>query len=330
MNRSFGILCVCIMLFSACSIQKMAFNKVANALAPSYSEKEKEAKRQEKLKEKGVEVADPMLAFLGEEDIELVAQSFPIIIKMYEMMMLQNREHEGLARMTGEFYVMYANAFVESPAVYLPDSAYDTKNEAFLRAKKLYLRGRSLILASLDLSYPGFGDCMNSSDEEKIDKMLSRCRAKDVESLFWAGAASLAAFALEPLNAQMTLFVYAGHAMLERAGELSPSFNNGSIWEVLTKFYAGAPESLGGGMDKAEVAYQRALQYSGGASPSLYVTFATAFCIPKQDGKGFDEALESALSIDAKASPENTLMFTISQAYARWLKNHKEDFILGE
>lgn len=315
-------------VFTSCSIRAKAFRAVADGIAPSYSQKEKEALRQQKLKEQGVELANPMLAFLGEEDVELVATSFPIVIKMYEMMMLQDNKHEGLARMTGEFYVMYANAFVETPALFLSDNEYDKKNEAFLRARKLYLKGRSLLINSLEIKHPGFKAVLNGDDEKAIDSMLSTCGIEDVEHLYWAGSASLAAFALEPLNTEMGMLVYSGHAMLEKAGELNPSFNDGAIWEVLTKFYMAAPENLGGGIEKGELAYKKAVQTSQGYTPSLYVTYATAFCIPKQDSKGFDEAIEKALAIDAKAKPEHTLMFTISQNYARWLKAHKEDFIL--
>ena len=323
------ILFMCVLCSISCSIRAKAFKAIADGIAPSYSQKEKEAVRQQHLKEQGIDVPNPMLAFLGEEDVELVGSVFPIIIKMYEMMMLQDKSHEGLARMTGEFYVMYANAFVETPALFLSDNEYNKKNEAFLRARKLYLKGRSLLLNSLEIRHKGMKEVLENTDEKAIDGMLSRCGVEDVEHLYWAGSASLAAFALEPMNTEMESLVYSGHAMLERAGELNPSFNHGAIWEVLTKFYMAAPESLGGGVQKGEMAYQKALQEATGYTPSLYVTYATSFCIPRQDSKGFDEAINKALAIDTKANPENTLMFTVSQNYARWLKAHKEDFILG-
>ena len=53
-------------VFTSCSIRAKAFRAVADGIAPSYSQKEKEALRQQKLKEQGVELANPMLAFLGE------------------------------------------------------------------------------------------------------------------------------------------------------------------------------------------------------------------------------------------------------------------------
>lgn len=330
MNRK-GIFILFMFVFaiSSCSIRKMAFSSIADTLAPSYQQKEKEALRVKKLREQGVEVPNPMLAFLAEEDIELVGAVFPVIIKTYEMMMIQDKTHEGLNAMTGELYVMYANAFVETPATFLPDAEYDKKNEGFIRARKLYLKGRDLLLDSLELSVAGIKKVLNSSDEKAIEQMLEKCTIEEVEALYWAGAASLAVFALEPLNPETGHLVYGGKAMLEKVCAMNESFNNGASWEVLAKFYAGAPESLGGGEEKAKNAYNKALEFSKGMSASIYVTYASSFCVPKQDSVGFDEALEKALSIDSSLQPENRLMISLSQNYARWLKAHKDDFILG-
>lgn len=327
-----SVCCVCLIFFSSCStmLKNKAFKAVADGMAPSYEQKEKASLKAQSMREQGIEVPNPMLAFLGEEDVELVASSFPMIIKIYEMMMLQDRTHKGLALMTGEFYIMYANAFVESPAVFLPDTEYDRKNMELMRARKLYLKGYDLVLNSLELSHRGFKNALIAEDEKAIDYAIARCGVQDVEALYWAGAAALAAFALEPLNTEAGSLVYGGHCMLEKAADLHPSYNKGAIWEVLTKFYAAAPESLGGGLDRANIAYEKAMGISEGKNPSIYVTYVTSFCIPKQDGKAFDNAIDMALSINAKETPENVLMFTLSQNYARWLKEHKEDFILSD
>lgn len=318
-----------VFVISSCSIRKMVVNNVTDAMAPSYQQKEKEALRIKKLREQGVEVPNPMLAFLGEEDVELVGSVFPIVIKTYEMMMLQNKTHKGLNMMTGEFYVMYANAFVETPATFLPDTEYDKKNEGFMRARKLYLKGYNLLLDSLELSVKGSKKVLNSSDEKAIGEILEKFSIEDIEALYWAGVASLAVFALEPLNTETSHLVYGGKAMLEKVCAMNDSFNGGATWEVLAKFYAGAPESLGGGEERAKNAYNKALELSKGTSASIYVTYASSFCIPKQDSVGFDEAIEKALSIDSSLYPENRLMISLSQNYARYLKAHKDDFILG-
>lgn len=328
-KKNVFVLLAFVSIISSCSIRKMAFNNIANTLAPSYQQKEKEALRVQKLREQGIEVPNPMLAFLGEEDVELVGAVFPIVIKTYEMMMLQDKNHKGLKTMTGQFYVMYSNAFVETPATFLPDTEYDKKNEGYVRARKLYLKGHDLLLDSLELSVSGIKKVLNSSDEKAIEEMLAKCTIEDIESLYWAGVASLAVFALEPLNTETNHLVYSGRAMLEKVCSMNDSFNDGSAWEVLAKFYAGAPESLGGGEEKAKNAYNKALELSKGKNASIYVTYASSFCIPKQDSKAFDEAIEKALSIDSSLQPENKLMISLSQNYARWLKAHKDDFILG-
>jgi len=330
MNRkNIFILTMFVFVISSCSIRKIVFNKVADSLAPSYKQREKEALRVKRMKEQGIEVPNMMLAFLGEDDVELVGATFPVIIKTYEMMMLQDKTHKGLSMMTGEFYVMYANAFVETPATFLPDSEYDKKNEGFSRARKLYLRGHDLLLNSLELSVAGSKKILNGSDEKAIDDILEKCTIEDIETLYWAGVASLAVFALEPLNTETSHLVYSGKAMLEKVCAMDDSFNDGATWEVLAKFYIGVPESLGGGEEKAKVAYNKALELSKGMSASVYVTYASSFCIPKQDSTGFDKAIEKALSIDPSLQPENRLMITLSQNYARYLKAHKSDFILG-
>ena len=118
--------------------------------------------------------------------------------------------------------------------------------------------------------------------------------------------------------------------MLEKVCSLDPGYSDGATWEILTKFYASAPDSLGGNIEKAEKAYKKALELSQGKSPSIHVTYALSFCVPKQNSKGFDEAIEKALAVNPELDPNNKLAISISQRYAEWLKENKDMFILGE
>lgn len=310
-----------VLALSSCSIKKMAFNAAANAMAPNP-----EQRANQKI---SPDEPNPMKAFMGEDDVEIIASVFPTVLKVYEMMQIQNPSHRGLALTTGELYIMYANAFVETPAVFLPDEQYDKKNKDLMRAKKFYLRGYNLVLDSFEASIPGFKETVKSGNEKDILEILQKCKAHDTEALYWAGAGCLAAFALEPMDTGNIQKVFGGKAMLERACELNPEYEKGAVWEVLTKFYAAAPEALGGGKEKAENAYKKAFALSEGKSPSIHVTYALSFAVPAQDGKGFDKALKEALAIDPESQPDKKLMIILSQNYANWLKEHKEDFILG-
>ena len=309
-----------LLLLSSCSIKQMALNSVANTLAPFPAPKADASG--------GIDAA---AALTGEDDVPLIAAVFPTVLKTYEILHLSNPQHRGLAIMTGSFYVMYANVFVQTPADYIPDTQFQRKNIEYLRAKKFYLRGASYVMQSLDRAYPGFAAAINRySEEGEGAKFLARCKPADTESLYWASCGVLGAFSLDPLDTDTLAVIPGALAMLERAAELDPAYNEGALWELLAAFYAAAPESLGGSPEKALEAYQKALDLSGGQRPSVYILYAQSFCIPAQDSAGFDEALTKALEIDPAEQPGNKLTITLSQEKARWLQASKEDYFLGD
>ncbi len=304
-----------IAMFSSCSIKKAAFNSVADMLAPPSSAKPAEG-------------PNPMVALTGESDPKIVQDFFPTALKIYEMMHLSNPEHQALAVMTGQLYVMYAAAFVQGPAERLPAESYDLQEEEYGRAQVFYVRGADYVLKGLNARYRGFSEAVFSLDEAARESTLSACKKTDADALYWAGAGILGAFSLSPLDTAYIERLPGAVAMLERSVAVDPLFNRGAAWEALTQFYAAAPESLGGGKDKAQAAFAKALEISGGTNPSTYLAYARSFCIPAQDGAGFDEYIEKALSIDPESDPDNRLMLVIARKQALWLKAHKADFIL--
>lgn len=304
--------------FFACSIQKMAYNSIAPLPEKKYQNENKAKKTSDR---------NPILAFTGETDVKVVADSFPVLLKTVEMLYFNDPSHRGVSLMAGQLYVMYANAFVEKPAKYMSNDLYDKKYAELMRAKKFYLRGSSYALHALDLEYKNFLLDMFSGDAEREKNALAKLRPHNVEAVFYGASGILAAFALEPMDADIFDRVSSACLMLERAAYLEPEFFAGGIWEVLTTFYVAAPEFLGGGLEKAKKAYANALKYSKGNSASTYLTYATAFCVPAQDGKGFDDALEKALAIDPNSNPETRLMTIISQNDARWMQAHRDEFI---
>lgn len=302
----------------SCSIQQMAYNSIA----PLPEQKQKAAAKQ-----KSKNAGNPILAFTGESDVQLVADSFPVLLKTVEMLHFNDPSHRGVSIMTGQLYVMYANAFVERSAKHMSDDDYEAKHAELMRAKKFYVRGADYVLQALELEYPGLKRKLFSFDEVEVIEAVQKLRVHDVEAIFFGASGILGAFSLDPMDADILEKVNAARLMLERACELNPSYSDGALWEVLTSFYAAAPDSFGGGMEKAKAAYEKALAYSKGQSASTYLTYATAFCVPAQDGKGFDKALKQALAIDPDANPETRLMTTLSQIDARWMQKHRSEFI---
>lgn len=304
--------------FTSCSIQKMAYDSIAPV-------PEKKLKNESKPKNKNA--GNPILAFTGESDIKLVADAFPVLLKTVEMLYFNDPSHRGVSIMAGQLYIMYANAFVERPAKQISDDFYNEKRAELVRAKKFYLRGAKYVFNALDMEYPGFSANLFSLDATKVRSAVDQLKTHNVEAVFYGASGLLAAFAIEPLDAEVMDKVDAARLILERACELNPSFSGGAIWEVLTSYYVAAPEGLGGGAEKAKAAYKKAMEYSQGKTPSIYITYATAFCVPAQDGKGFVTNLKKALSINPDDNPETRLMTILAQDTARWMLEHKDEFI---
>ena len=254
--------------------------------------------------------------FTGDSDPELVGDALPFAIKMYEALLSATPKHQGLMLTTGSMFIMYANAFVQGPAEFLPRSRYKEREGALERAKKLYLRGLELLYRGLDQKYRGFAGAYQKG---KLDAMLAKTKKTDVYGLYWAAAAGLSAYSLNPMDMDLGVRIPEFLALIDRAYELDPGFNKGALDDFYVIFYASLPESMGGNKSKVETHYRRALEKSGGLSAGPYVSYAQSVSIPAQDYDTFKLCLEAALAIDPGADPSNRLVNTISQRKARYL-----------
>ena len=300
-------------IFSSCSIKKMAMNSISGMIAPDA---------------KSGGSGGALAAFTSENDPQLVAESFPIILKLVEAMMLESPDNAGLAITAGQLYVMYANVFVQAPAEMLPASQFREQNAQLERAANFYRRGSAYALNGLALRYKGFAESVFGHDAEtEREAALAKTKEEDAAALFWAASGALANFSLNPLDPDASHGLEGFVAMMERAAELDPSYFGGLILETLFNFYSAAPEFMGGGADKAMAAFNRAVEMNGG-SASLYTTYAKNICVPAQDAVGFDEALEKALSVNPDDNPDSRLMTIIAQRRAEWLKSCRGDLFL--
>jgi len=251
-------------------------------------------------------------ALSSEEDPEIAAAALPTFMMASEALLLADPKDQGKAVTTASLYVMYANAFVQGPASNLPEDRFEEKQAAFDRAGALYRRAFGLLSASLDRRSPGL---VEAAVAGKAD--LSRLKKADVPLLYWSAVSVLAGFALNPLDFKSAHYLGVAPLLLARAAELDPGWNSGAIYGIYVSYYAGMPSFLGGDMSKAEKAYERALSYSKGGSASLFVSYASSICVPKEDLAGFKASLAKALAIDPNAVPESRLETVIAQKNAR-------------
>jgi len=281
----------------------MAINAVSNALTGSGS-------------------AD---VFTGDSDPVLVGDALPFAIKMYEALLSQNPNHQGLLLTTGSLFVMYANAFVQGPAEMLDSIDYYEERIAGLdRAKKLYLRGYTLLVSALNKKYSGFSDA--KIEGGSLEAILKKTKKEDVGLLYWSVAGGLAAYSIDVFDFDLGSNIPEWNLMIARAYELDPDFNNGAIDDFYILFYASLPESMGGSKSKAESHFRLALEKTKGLSAKPYVSYAQAICVPAQNYDAFKENLEKALAIDTDEDPSNRLVNIISQKKARYMLDNAYEY----
>ena len=283
-------------LLASCSINKMAINAVSNALTGEGS-------------------AD---VFTGDGDPELVGGALPFAIKMYEALLSQNPNHQGLLLTTGSLFIMYANAFVQGPAEMLDSiDYYEERNAGMDRAKALYLRGNAILYSALDKKFPGFPGAAVA--DGSLNALLKKCKKEDVPLLYWAVAGGLAAYSIDVFDFDLGSNIPEWGAMIGRAYELDPDFNNGAIDDFYIQFYSAMPETLGGDKARADTHFKLAVEKTRGLSAGPYVSYARSICVPAQDYDSFKENLEKALAINPDDDPPNRLVNILTQKKARHL-----------
>jgi predicted anti-sigma-YlaC factor YlaD len=291
-------------------------------------------------------------AFTMDDDPQLIADALPLTLKIYEMILSSRPEHPELQYATGKNFIMYSNAFIQTPAGMLQDDKYLEEEQMTTRAKKMYIRGRDYVINALDIHYPGFKEALSAGG---LDKALSAVnRKEDAALLYWAASGWIGAYSCDPFDFDMASRLYVPTAMLIRALQLDSEFNRGAIHDIFIQIYsslpsshlvkalAEAPETLGSFYndyyaarevsekpeDRAAFHFKEAIRLSEGLNPGTYCTWASAVSVKKQDYQEYKALLEKALEINPKSHPENELAITIFQEKAAWMLDNAENFFI--
>ena len=285
----------CCFLLSSCSINKMAMKAVSDALTGDGSSE----------------------VFTGDSDPELVRDSIPFAIKLYETLLAANPEHQGLMLTTGSLFIMYANAFVQGPAEMLPSYEWEIRETQMQRAKNLYLRGYEILYNAMELKYRGFKQA--AANEDTLRSFLKKFKKEDVGLIYWAVAGGLSAYSIDIMDFELSGHIPEWTVMINRAYELDPDFNGSALDEFFIIFYSALPELMGGDLEKAKHHFNLTLIKNGGNSAGAYVSYAQSICVPAQDYEAFEDCLLKALAIDPNADVSTRLVNILSQRKARWL-----------
>lgn len=286
-------------LLGGCSIQRLAVNKIADALA------------------------EPGEVFTGDNDPELVGDALPFALKTFEILLEKSPKHEKLLLTTCQAFTQYSYAYVELEAARLEPTDYRKSKEERERALKLYLRGREYCFRALDVRVPGTREKLITAPREAV----AAFGKDDVGLLVWTAMSWAAAISNGLDKPELVVDVPSVRALVERGLELDPAYGRGLLQDAALAMEA-LPETMGGSIERARAHFEKSLELHGGRRPSTYIYWASMVSVRQQNRKEFEEMLNKALAIDPDDLPEERLATLIAQKWARLLLDQVDDLFL--
>ena len=296
--RVLVVISLSMFLLTGCSIRRFAVNKIGDALASGGS------------------------TYSSDDDLILVGEALPFGLKLIESLLDESPKHRGLLITACEGFTTYAYIYVQHKADTGAEQDLTRAREMRTRARRLYLRARAYGLRRLEASYKGITERIEADPQAA----LSVVKKKDVPALYWNAAALGLGISVSKNDAEMLAHLPEVEALLERALELDESWNEGALHAfqvTLASAKPGQPD-----YQKLRKHFDRALDLSGGNQAGLYVAYAEAVSINKQDRSEFVSLLNKALAIDPDQHKEVRLANIVAQQRARWLLKRIDELIL--
>jgi predicted anti-sigma-YlaC factor YlaD len=285
---------------AGCSIERMAVNRIGDALAGSGS------------------------TFASDDDPELIRAAAPFSLKLMESLLAESPRHQGLLLASASGFTQYAYAFVQQDADELEMTDFASAEILRDRARRLYLRARDYGLRALETSHRGLVDALYADPRSA----LSRTRVRDVPMLYWTALAWGATIAVSKDDPHRVAELPQMEALIDRALELDEDYDHGAIHTFLITYEMSREDAPGAPADRARYHFARALELSQGRLVSPWVALAESVSLQEQRVDEFDRLLGEALALDPDAHPEFRLMNLIMQRRARWLLSQREDLFL--
>ena len=250
----------------------------------------------------------------------------PFSLKFVETLLAEVPDDPDLLITACRGFVLYSYGYVDFEAEQVLETDLDEGRRLRTRARRLYERGMEYGLQGLDQLYPGFQNRLRTDPAAAV-AMLNPSRSnRDVPFLYWTAAGLGLAISVSKDDAAMLSRIPEVEAMLNRAIELDPSWDDGALHAFAVTFEGAKP--TGGSRQAIDQSFRTAEQMSGGTDAGLYVSYAENVAIPEQDAVLFRDMLGKALAIDADAVPARRLANLIAQRRAQWLLRRIEDLFL--
>ncbi|HJT24289.1 MAG TPA: TRAP transporter TatT component family protein, partial [bacterium] len=171
-------------------------------------------------------------------------------------------------------------------------------------------------LRGLSVHYDHFSDLI-----AKDPKAAAKVRKEDIDLLYWTGLSWIAAINMDKNDMDLLAERSEAEALINRANELDPDYDDGSLQTFLITYEASRP---GGSLEKAKDHFKRALELTQGQDASCYLNYAENISEKEQNREEFEGMLHKALAIDPDKKPNWRLVNLIMQKRAHWLLSKEE------
>jgi predicted anti-sigma-YlaC factor YlaD len=296
------LLAVLLLPASACSIKKYTMGKMADALAGGATGS----------------------TFASDDDPELIEAALPFSLKLIEALLEELPDHYGLLLAATSGFTQYSYAFVQLPADRVEMESFSAAEILRDRSRKLYLRAREYGLCGLETRHKNFAERLRDNSVAAV-KILDR---KDVPFLYWTAASWGAAISISKDDPDMIGDQLIVEALIDRAFELDPDYNDGAIYGFLISYEGARQGAEGDPVERSRRHFDKAVALTQGQSASPYVSLAEALLVEQENRGEFKALLEKALEVDVNRNPELRLMNIIMHRRARWLLSRIDEFFL--
>jgi predicted anti-sigma-YlaC factor YlaD len=285
---------------SACSIKKIAVNKLGDSLASGGS------------------------TFASDDDPDLVGEALPFSLKLMESLLAESPKHRGLLLAASSGFTQYAFVYVQVPAEETEGEDLAKSDALRLRARHLYVRARNYGLRDLEITHPGLEHELRQHPKTAALKLGT----KDVPLIYWTAVSWGAAISVSKDDPEMIADLPIVEALIDRALELNPDYDSGAIHGFLISYEAVRRTASGDFVPRSRKHFERAVELTSGQSAAPYVALATTVSVSTQDHEEFEALLKKALAVDPDARPEWRLTNIVMQRRARWLLSREDELFV--
>jgi len=259
----------------------------------------------------------------SDDDPELIRSAAPFGLKTMEQLAESLPDHRPVRLALASGFAQYAYAFVNEDADRLADKNINQAQVQYLRARRLYLRGRDYALAGLEIAHPGSRAALRGTDRGAWTTTLAQMTVEDVPYLYWSAASWALAISTAKDVPQLIAELPVVEQIIARAYALDPDWDEGTLHEFYVTFDASRSEQQGGGPARSKEHLDRAQALCKGRKLGAILSYAEGVLVQQQKKAEFVALLQKIVDTDVyREDPEwkrVRLANIIARERARWL-----------